>query len=108
MGQIKNIKLHIVTDIKVQTQHNMERTTCVPYFLTSTPTSIGEDTLIQLYGHLVDEYNFIRGEVASTSTPTSSSDVQNVSDFLVNDNEEDENDDVDVDVDVDELLSVED
>merc|ERR1712150_107560 len=107
MGQIKNIKLHIVTDIKVNMTRNR-----IKYFLASIPASVGEDTLKQHYGHIVDEYRFVGGEylnvkdeneVASTSASTSSKDVQNIPDFLVK-NEEDENVDV---VDVVECISVE-
>merc|ERR1712183_106247 len=104
MGQIKNIKLHIVTDIKV----NMSRTR-IEYFIISTSTSIGEDRFSEHYGQLLEEYHFVRGvkdedEVASTSASTTSSDVQNIPDFLVK-NEEDENVVVD---DVVECISVED
>jgi len=87
--------------------------TRIDYFITSAPTFIGEDTIKQDYEHIVDEYRFVRGEhskvkdenkIAFTSAAsTTSSDVQNVPNFLVK-NKDDENvedvvEDENVDVD---------
>ena len=78
--------------------------TCIEYFVTSTPTSIVEDSASEQYGQLLEEYHTVRGvkDVASTSSY-----IQNVPEFLVKKEDDFEDENVE-DVVVVESQSVED